>query len=389
MEITELIKKVKENLNLQSTLKKEIETAEENQKGYELTLMDLQKKLHASEEEHKQLKEDLIAGVEAKLDEMNNNFEVSPAEIINDDFILNIDFKFFNKNYALLENEYLWSYDGVMDLESASADLKAKIYGKALVSTYLKNGEDIFNKDTFEELNKIHTVYTKNSTEVINKLVSLEYNKKISNLESAIATESINLDSCKDRLEEIDAELAKEESSKTAKLFNKIFKKKKAEKIALRDKLVAKIHGSSKQLEKLQLQLSDKSNIKKEVQNNVMKEINALVDLFNFVKGFKDIKTKLADFVVNNIKATETKIGYTERKLAESRIKSKEAKSILQINKRTNNDIVENIFTDEAMIDALLAVDETKIAEEDKQALKFIKTKYTEYLHGYVESFAK
>jgi hypothetical protein len=58
---------------------------------------------------------------------------------------------------------------------------------------------------------------------------------------------------------------------------------------------------------------------------------------------------------------------------------------LLQLNKKVNNETVLNALMNKSIIEQLKTLSTKQVAKEDVEAVKFIETKYDNYLQGCVE----
>jgi hypothetical protein len=135
----------------------------------------------------------------------------------------------------------------------------------------------------------------------------------------------------------------------------------------------------------LENQLADRATLKAESTEYVKNELAALDSVLNWVAAFETAKKDLVKYKKEHIDVLVEKIQDLEENLADTNTRMKEVKGLLQLNKKVNNETVLNALMNKSIIEQLKTLSTKQVAKEDAEAVKFIETKYDNYLQGCVE----
>ena len=378
MDITEIIEKVKQNLLTQKNLKEEMENADQKREILTEKIDYHNEQLLVATEDEKTLKVDLIAGLQETANSLKDTLSLYMALTTDGDSAgYGVFANFMGKNNGLLASDYT-----LMSAKNPR-NLKVADFVDVLFNDYLTKGDVIFDKDTIAKLKEIQKIYQIKPEVIIDKLVAMNYDKKVSKLAHKLTCAKTELAESVAEFKDIEEQIAKTKEFKS-EFMKKIFTKK-ARLESRRAGLLIANENLNKFVKDLENQLADRATLKAESTEYVKNELAALDSVLNWVAAFETAKKDLVKYKKEHIDVLVEKIQDLEENLADTNTRMKEVKGLLQLNKKVNNETVLNALMNKSIIEQLKTLSTKQVAKEDVEAVKFIETKYDNYLQGCVE----
>lgn len=381
MNITEIIKKVRENLQTQNELKIQLENDDTKRIITEEKIAYTKEKLKNAEQDEIQLKEQIIDEIKEISGSLNDNLNLFTAYTYNHLADYGINARFMGKNTNILAQS---SFVSSTEVPTA---LSVSDFAEDLFDDYLAKGTTMFNLDNIKSLKEIQRLYKIKPEVIVNKLVAMEIEKRVAKLKKKRDVYCDNIYDNNDQLEDVENQLPKLIDFKS-EFLKKIFTKK-AKLEQKQQNLIASNDSLRKCIENIDNELENKSQMRADSKEYVEKELNALMDIFAWIDNFETSKNKLVKYHFDYVETLIRDVKLLEEEYAGTQTKIKETKGLMQLNKKVNNEIVENALMNSNFIEQLNNIDKTPIDKDDIQAVKFIEGKYNEYLQGCVEKLVK
>lgn len=380
MNITAIIEKIKQNLELQEEMK--------------IQLRNIEEKILITEEKISYESDNLV-DAEANLEELGNylksesaneafkiaqNLKIYVIHSDNGEKKCNFKFLFMDKQFTLLSEDEAIILPEINDTSIASMV-------PYVVEKYFKKGDAIFDDENIVKLKEMVDLYDKNTNIVTSKLENTIISKKVKNLQQDLECAEKQLEANNEELLEVEAKLQKCKDFNSA-LLQKVFSRK----LKLQNLKVAlerECETNEKVIEKTKTLLEDKSSIKEEAKSIVNIELSNLLGIVAWVNSFEKLKEKLVDFKNENVESVKARLEDLQDSLLNTQMKYSEFKGILQLSKKINNEIISNALQSKKFIDAFAVLDLNIVSQEDIPAVKYIGAKYNELVKSQVEKFTK
>ena len=381
MNIAEIIKKVKENLQTQNELKIQLENDDAKRIITEEKIAYTKEKLEYAEKEEIQVKEQIVNEIKEISNSLDGNLNLLTGYKHNALVDYGICARFMGKDTSLLADDYF-----VSSYEEPTA-LSVADFAEDLLNDYLSKGNIIFDFDKIKSLKEIQRLYKIKPEVIVNKLAAMDIEKRVAKLKKKKDVYYSNIDDNNDQLDEVENQLQKLIDFKS-ELLKKIFTKK-AKLEQKQQNLLASNESLHKCVKDIDNELENKSQMRAESKEYVEKELNALMNIFAWIDCFENSKNKLAKYHIDYVETLIKNVESLEEEYAETQTKIKETKGLMQLNKKINNEIVENALMNSNFIEQLNNIEKTPIDKDDIHAVKFIEGKYNEYLQCCVEKLVK
>ena len=378
MDITEIIEKVKQNLLTQKGLKEELEELDQKREILTEKIDYNNEVLVKATEDELALKGQQIENLQETANLLKENLSLYLALTTESDNAgYGVFVKFMGKNNGLLSSDYT-----LMSSKNPRT-LRVSEFTDVIFNDYLSKGDVVFDKDTIAKLMEIQKIYQIKPEVITEKLVSMDFDKKVSKLEKKLNCAKQDLAENVEAFKGVEEQIGKTREFKS-ELLKKVFTKKTRLE-SKRASLMIANENLNKYVKDLERQLADKATLKAESTEYVKNELKALDEVLNWVAAFETAKKDLVKYRKEHIETVAVKIHNLEEDLADTNTKIKETKGLLQLNKKVNNETVLNALMNKSIIEQLKTLSAKQVEEEDVEAVKFIETKYDNYLQGCVE----
>lgn len=381
MNSTEVLKRVRANLNCQTALKRELDLKIEEQHQLEEAIANLQDSLNSSIGEFAELQMKLKNLSVDSLMEYSQN--IRPVYAKKDDKVVyGLGLMFMGKLYNITNAEYSC-------VEKMNANSKQIILSivEQVYEDFNEKGNVIFDEAGISALSEILESYNRRKSTVTKSMESVVLKHKLDRLETDLQSLQNEYDEKKKELSEVEEKLLKCKEFKSG-LMQKVFsqKQKLAEK---HDRLVAECGKLALKINSITDKLEDRQTLKDTAQKEVKQNIDSLVCLFDWMNNLGRQKEDLERDRQINICEKEHRISLLEESLSDVKTDVVELKGSLNLNKKINNEVVENALRNQRFLDEYVGLDKQSLPNEFKKACEFIEKKYCYFISNSVNKFVQ
>jgi len=381
MDIMEIIKKVKANLKTQEELKNQLEDQESVRVIVEDQITYKEGRLQETKNNESQVREDVVKGLEDATEAVKDNLSAYMAYVYDEGCDVGIFVQFMGKKHSILANDY------TLPTKENLRDVVVGEFADIMLKDYMSKGKVIFNEETLNTLMEIKKLYEIKPEVITEKLVSLDVDRKNIKLLKELGYYKEELSKSVAELKTIEEKIANTKEFKS-EFLKKIFTKR----TKLQEKRKVIVYNNSKlnkNVKELEDKINDKATIKAESTEYVKNELNALMNIFNWIDSFEKSKNALIRYRLEHITVLVQEVQNLKEKLANTNTRIKEIKGMLQLNKKVNNETVINALMSQDFINQLNELNSSDVSKSDAKAVQFIEKKYHEHLQGKVETLVK
>ena len=369
MKLKEVLQKVTENLQLEKDLKSKIRIEQDNIQALADKIKESELKLESANLQLAEFKNELLEELKCEASSIKGNIRLNISMNEQRDVITQFEYKFMGNAYKIFNDQYIFN--------GGKNALQVPEIIEELYKKYLEVGCKLLNMESINKLQDIESLYNKNPKKAADGFVNLKVDKIVKTFENKLTELRSDFNVKLEELENVEEKIQKSKNFKSS-LLKKLFDRR-AKLEEKQNKLFSETEEIGMSIKNIEMELSDKSQIKNDATIYVRNQINSLFVILKLIKDFEVVKYRLSSFENKNIYFVKQEIRDMGKNKLIAMKNLEDLKSMLKLNRKVNKETISMAFKDKEFGIELDNADPGQIKDNQK-AYDLLQAKYDQII---------